>query len=44
MATDSDLGTVIDKDEGAVRSIPGNERRIAQAWVNVTGGMRVVYV
>ena len=44
MATDSDLGAVINKEEGAVMSIPGNERRIAQGWVNVTEGMRVVDV
>ena len=27
--------------EGAVTSIPGNEGRIAQAWVNVRGGMSI---
>ena len=34
VAVDSNLGTVIGKEEGAVASIPGNEGRIAQAWVN----------
>ena len=38
-AIDSDLGAVIDKEQGA-----GHERRIAQAWVNVRGGMRVFAV
>ena len=32
------------KEEGAVWSIPGNEGRMAQAWVNVRRGMRVFYV
>ena len=39
----SDLGAVMDKEQGAVMSIPGHERRIAQAWVNVRGGMRVPF-
>ena len=44
MAADN-LGTVIDKGEGAVRSILGNGRN-AQAWVNIRRGMWVfaVYV
>ena len=29
---------------GAIDSIPGNEGRIAQAWVNVRGGLRVFSV
>ena len=37
VAVDSDLGAVIGKEEGAVKSLPGNEGRIAQAWVNVRG-------
>ena len=28
-------------EKGAVMSIPGNEGRIALAWVNVRGGMRM---
>ena len=43
VAVDSNLGAVID-EEGAVTSIPGNEGTIAQAWVNVRGGMRVCAV
>ena len=35
MAVGSNLGTVIDPEEGAVKSIPGNVGRIAQAWVTV---------
>ena len=31
-------------EEGAIDSIPGNEGRIAQAWVNVRGGLRVFSV
>ena len=38
---DINLGTVAGTEEGAVESIPGNEGRIAQAWVNVRGGLRV---
>ena len=34
VAVDSNLGAVIGKEEGAVESIPGNGRRIAQALVN----------
>ena len=43
VAVDSNLGAVIGK-EGAVTSIPGNEGIIAQAWVNMRGGMRVFSV
>ena len=39
-AIDSNLGAVVEEKEGAVTSIPGNEGGIAQAWVNVRGGMR----
>ena len=42
VAIDRSLGALIDKENGSVRSIPGNERRIAQSWVNVRGGIRVV--
>ena len=41
---DSNLEAVIGKEEGAVESIPGNEGRIAQAWVNVRGGVQVFAV
>ena len=40
-AVDSNLGAVVGEKEGAVTSIPGNEGTIAQAWVNVRGGMRI---
>ena len=40
-AVDSNLGAVVGEQEGAVTSIPGNEGTIAQAWVNVRGGMRI---
>ena len=32
VAIDSNLGAVVGAEEGAIESIPGNERRIAQAW------------
>ena len=44
VATDSDLGGVVDTEEGAVTSILGNEGRIAQAWENVRRGLRVFCV
>ena len=44
MAVDSNMGGVVGAEEGAVESIPGNEGRIAQAWVNVRGGLRVLSV
>ena len=44
VAVDSDLGEVFDREEGAVKSTQGNEGRIAQAWVNVRGGLRVLAV
>ena len=44
VAVDSILGAVAGTEEGAVESIPGNEGRIAQTWVNVRGGTRVVSV
>ena len=33
VAIDSNLGAVVGAEEGAIESIPGNEGRIAQAWV-----------
>ena len=46
VAIDSNLGAVVGAEEGAIDSIPGDVGRIAQAWVNVRGGLRVfsVYV
>ena len=44
VAIDSNLGAVVGAEEGAIESIPGNEGRIAQAWVNVRGGLRVFSV
>ena len=44
VAVDSNLGAVVGAKEGAIESIPGNEGRIAQAWVNVRGGLRVFSV
>ena len=44
MAIDSNLGAVVRAEEGAIEPIPGNEGRIAQAWVNVRGGLRVFSV
>ena len=43
-AVDSNLGAVVGEEEGAINSILGNEGRIAQAWVNVRGGLRVFSV
>ena len=40
VAVDSNIGAVVGAEEGAIESIPGNEGRIAQAWVNVRGGLR----
>ena len=44
VALDSNLRAVVVAEEGAIESIPGNEGRIAQAWVNVRGGLRVLSV
>ena len=44
VAIDSNLGAVVGAEEGAIGSIPGNEGRIAQSWVNVRGGLRVFAV
>ena len=44
VAIDSNLGTVVGAEEGAIESIPGNEGKIAQAWVNVRGGLRIFSV
>ena len=43
VAIDSNLGAVVGAEEGAIESIPGNEGRIAQAWVNVRGGLRIFW-
>ena len=44
VAIDSSLGAVVGAEEGTIESIPGNEGIIAQAWVNVRGGLRVFSV
>ena len=44
VAIDSNLGAIVGAEEGAIESIPGNEGRIAQAWVNVRGGLRIFSV
>ena len=41
VAVDSNLGAVVGEKEGAVVSIPGNEGRVVQVWVNARGGMRM---
>ena len=41
VAVDSNLVAVVGEKEGAVTSIPGNEGRITQAWVNVRRGIKV---
>ena len=41
VAVDSNLGGVVGVEEGTIDSIRGNEGEIAQAWVNVRGGLRV---
>ena len=41
VASDSNLGAVVGAEEGVIESFPGNEGRIAQAWVNVRGGLRI---
>ena len=40
VAVDSNLGAVVEAEEGAIDSIPCNEGRIAQARMNVRGGLR----
>ena len=44
VATDSNPGAVVGAEEGAIESIPCNEGRIAQAWANVRGGLRIFSV
>ena len=44
VSVDSDLGAVVGAEEGAINSIPGNEGRIVQSWVNVRGCLRVFSV
>ena len=44
VAVDGNLGAVVGTEEEAVETIPSNEGRIAQAWVNVRGSMRVFSV
>ena len=44
VTVDSNVGAAVGEKEGAVTSIPGNEGRITQAWVNVRRGMRVFSV
>ena len=44
MAVDSNWGAVVGAEEGTIVSISGNEGRIAQAWVNVRGGLRAFSV
>ena len=44
LAVDSNLGAVVEAEEGAIESIPGNKGRIAHAWANVRGGLRIFSV
>ena len=44
VAIDSNRGAVVGAEEGAIESIPGNDRRVAQAWVNVSLGLRIFAV
>ena len=44
VAVDSNMGAVVGAEEGVIESIPGNEGIIAQAWVNVRGGLRIFSV
>ena len=44
VAVDSNLGAIVGAEEGAIDSIPGNEGRLAQTWVNLRGGLRVFLV
>ena len=44
VAVDSNLVAVVGAEEGAIESIPCNEGIIAQAWVDVRGGLRVFSV
>ena len=44
IAVDSNMGAVVGAEDGTIDSITGNEERIAQAWVNVRGGLRVFSV
>ena len=43
-AFDSNLEAFVGAEEGAIDSIPGNEGRVAQAWIMVQGGLRVFSV
>ena len=43
VAIDSNLGAVVGA-EGAIELNPGNEGIIAQAWLNVRGGLRILSV
>ena len=44
VVVDSDLGAVVGAEEGAIESISSKEGRIAQAWVNVRGELRIFSV
>ena len=44
VAVDSNFGADVGAEEGAIESIQGNEGRIARAWANVRGGMRIISV
>ena len=40
-AVDGAVSSVVDKANGAVRTIPGNEGLSVQAWIKVKGGLEV---
>ena len=44
VAIDNNLGASVGAEEGAIESIPGKGGGIAQAWVNVRGGLRIFAV
>ena len=41
ITTDEALPSVVKRERGAVRTIPGNEGRIVQAWTKIKGGLHV---
>ena len=44
MTADSNLGAGVGAEEMTIQSIPSNEGRIVQAWVNVGGGLRAFFL
>ena len=41
IAVDGALSSTVNKEKGAMQTIPGNDGKFVRAWINVTRGLQV---